>query len=133
MKTLIIPGRLAGLNDLISAERTHRHAGAKLKKDSDTIVRWAIKQQLRVYRPKPPVRLAYHYYEPNKRRDKDNIAAFAHKIVQDALVNEGIIHNDGWDYVQGFEDAFSVDKGNMRIEVTIMEKGEYDAKRAGKL
>ena len=129
MRTLIIPGRMAGLNELISAERTHRKMGAKLKKDSETIVRWAIKQQLRVYKPRPPVFLSYHYYEPNKRRDKDNVSGFAHKIVQDSLVKEGILYNDGWDYVQGFEDRFSVDKSNMRIEVTIYEKGEYDAKR----
>lgn len=119
---LIIPDRLAGLNELIDAERTHRQKGAKLKKDSEAKVRLQIKQQLRGYRPKPPVTLKYHFIEKNRRRDKDNIAGFAHKVVQDALVKEGILENDGWDYIEGFSDSFSVDKKNPHIEVDIEEE-----------
>lgn len=120
-KTLIIHGRLPGLNDLIDAERRHRQQGAKLKREAEKIIRAYIRQQLRGYRPKTPVTLYYYYYEPNKRRDKDNISAFAHKVIQDSLVKEGIIDNDGWDYVKDFFDRFYVDKTFPRIEVDIVE------------
>lgn len=121
---LVIQGTLPGLNELIAAERTHRQKGAKLKRDAETLVRWHIGQQLRGVNPKTPVMLYYHFYEPTRRRDKDNIASFSHKAIQDSLVKEGILANDGWDYVDGFVDVFSVDKKNPRIEVTIIEPEE---------
>ena len=34
---------------------------------------------------------------------------------------KGILANDGWDYVEGFVDVFSIDKKNPRIEVKIVE------------
>ena len=118
---LVIPGTLPGLNELIAAERTHRQKGAKLKRDTETLVRLHIRQQLRGVRPKTPVMLYYHFHEPSRRRDKDNIAAFAHKSIHDSLVKEGILANDGWDYIEGFVDVFSIDKKNPRIEVKIVE------------
>lgn len=121
---LTINGRLAGLNELIAAERTNRHIGAKLKRDSETLVRTNIRNQLRGVKPKTPVLLHYHFYEPNRRRDLDNVAAFAHKVIQDSLVKEGILKNDGWDYVAGFVDLFDVDKKKPRIEVVIVEADE---------
>lgn len=120
-KTLIIHGRLPGLNELIDAERRHRQLGAKLKRQAENVVRMYIRQQLRGYKPKTPVTLYYYYYEPNRKRDKDNISAFAHKVIQDSLVKEGIIDNDGWDYVKDFFVRFYVDKGFPRIEVEIVE------------
>lgn len=120
-RTLVIHGRLPGLNELIDAERRHRQAGAKLKKDAERVVRMYIRQQFRGYRPKTPVTLYYYYYEPNRRRDLDNIAGFAHKVIQDSLVKEGILANDGWEYIKGFFDSFSVDKQFPRIEVEIVE------------
>lgn len=120
-KTLVIHGRLPGLNELINAERTHRQRGAKLKRDAESIIRWYIRQQLRGYKPKTPVSLYYYFYEQNKRRDKDNVAAFAHKVIQDSLVKEGIIPNDGWDDVKEFYDRFYVDCKFPRIEVEIVE------------
>ena len=70
---------------------------------------------------KYPIRILYRFYEPNKRRDKDNIAGVAHKFIQDALVQCGIIKDDGWDYVVGFYDEFFIDKEKPRIEVFLYE------------
>lgn len=120
---LVIGAKLPGLNDLIAAERNHRMSGAKLKKDAEDTVRLFIRQQIRGIRPAPPVTLHYHFYEPHKRRDKDNISAFAHKVIQDTLVKEGILKNDGWADIDGFTDEFSVDPDSPRIEV-IIEEGE---------
>lgn len=125
---LIIPGKLPGLNELIDAERTHRIKGAELKADAERIVRLCIRQQLK-HRPKLPVRLHYTYYEKDRRRDKDNIAGFAHKVVQDSLVKQGILPNDGWNEISGFTDSFAVDRKNPRIEIEI-EEGVKDDQRA---
>ena len=120
-----IPGTLPSLNELIDAERANKQKGAKVKKGAESVARLFIRQQIRKARPRTPVTLHYHFVEPTRRRDKDNISGFAHKVIQDALVKEGIIQNDGWDYVEGFTDSFSIDKKNPRIEVWIEERKEH--------
>lgn len=118
---LIIPGTLPNLNDYIAAERTNRHKGAKMKADSVNIVAVAIRQCLRGARIENPVYMEYTWYEPNKRRDKDNISSFGRKVIQDAFVQCGALKDDGWKEVVGFSDRFKVDKENPRIEVLIKE------------
>ena len=66
--------------------------------------------------------MEYTWYEPNKRRDKDNISSFGRKVIQDALVGAAVLKDDGWKHVVGFSDRFEVDKENPRIEVRIIEK-----------
>ena len=90
---LVIKGRLPGLNDYISAERSNRHQAAIMH---------------------------YVSYEKDRRRDKDTIA-FAKKFIQDTLVKAGILKNDGWAQIYGFTDAFRVDPENPRVEVEIKE------------
>lgn len=63
--------------------------------------------------------IEYNFYEPNTKRDKDNISGYFHKIFQDALVECGVIPDDGWNTIKGMTDYFDVDKGNPRIEVVI--------------
>jgi len=67
------------------------------------------------------VTLEYIFYEPNMRRDPDNVSGFAHKVVQDALVECGILQNDGWRNISGYRDMFSIDKQNPRIVVIISD------------
>ena len=119
---LIIPGTLNNLNDYIAAERANRHKGAKMKADNSNIVSVAIKKYLRYVKINKPVEMHYCWYEPNKRRDKDNISSFGRKVIQDALVQCGVLKDDGWKYVVGFSDSFEVDKENPRIEVRIIER-----------
>ena len=52
--------------------------------------------------------MRYLWVEKNKRRDKDNIA-FAKKFIQDALVKEKVLENDGWAQIESWTDAFTVD------------------------
>lgn len=118
---LTIPGKLPGLNDYIAAERTNRHKGAKMKADNGNIVAAAIRQCMRGVRIDKPVQMEYTWVEPNKRRDMDNISSFGRKVIQDALVQCGVLRDDGWKYVAGFSDRFEVDKENPRIEVLIKE------------
>ena len=118
---LTIPGRLCGLNDYISAERTNRHKGAKMKASNGDMVAVAIRKCMRGVRIEKPVFMEYLLIEPNRRRDKDNISSFGRKVIQDALVQCGVLKDDGWKYVVGFSDKFDVDKKNPRIEVLIRE------------
>ena len=109
---LTIHGALPNLNDYIAAERTNRHKGAKMKADSGNIVAVAIRQYLRGVRIEKPVFMEYTWVESSRRRDKDNISSFGRKVIQDALVQCGVLKDDGW---------FEVDKENPRIEVIIKE------------
>lgn len=118
---LTIPGKLPGLNDYIAAERTNRHKGAKMKADSENIVAVSIRQCMRGVRIEKPVFMEYTWIEPSRRRDKDNISSFGRKVIQDALVQCGVLRDDGWRHVVGFSDRFEVNKDNPRIEVLIKE------------
>ena len=121
---LTIPGRMPGLNEYISAERANRYQAAKMKRDWQNIVCHEIRRQLRGVKLRFPVVLAYTFHEPNRRRDHDNVAGFAHKIIQDAMVQMDILEDDGWDEIAGFVDWFVLDKKNPRIEVEILRTDE---------
>ncbi|MDE7156468.1 MAG: RusA family crossover junction endodeoxyribonuclease [Lachnospiraceae bacterium] len=116
----IISGRLNGLNEYTAANRTHPQKGGKMKKDNEELVIWEIRRQLKGIKINHPVRIMYDFYEPNKKRDLDNISSFAHKVIQDSLVKTGILKNDGWNEITGYLDNFYCDTRNPRIEVTIV-------------
>lgn len=118
---MIIPGRLDNLNDYISAERVHRMNGAKLKAKNQERVFQEACIQLGDVHIRNPVKMAYRWYEKDRRRDMDNISSFGRKVIQDAIVKAGILPDDGWKYIKGFTDEFFVDKKYPRIEVTITE------------
>lgn len=119
--TLIIKGKLDNLNDYITACRSSRYAGAELKHKNEDAVLCAIYEQLGRTRIKKKIKMQYKWYEPNSRRDLDNISSFGRKVIQDALVNAKIITDDEWKNIIGFSDEFYVDKENPRIEVVIEE------------
>ena len=117
---LIIPGRLSSLNKYIEDERANMYKGAALKRRNEKSIAIAIKQCLKGVKIERPVEMHYLWVVPDRRTDRDNIA-FAKKFVQDALVNAGVLKNDGWNEVVGFFDRFQVDKSNPHIEVRIRE------------
>ena len=117
--TYVIPGRLGGANEAINAARTNKYAGAK-EKHSET-QRCALAAIAgKVPRIQKPILVHFHWFEPSKRRDLDNIR-FGAKYILDGLQESGRLPNDGWDWVRGMSDTFSVDKDNPRVEVTLME------------
>lgn len=117
---LILPFTFPGLNDYIAAERSHRQKAAKMKRDWQNAVMLCIRSQ-RLPKFDGPVYMYYTWVEKDRRRDKDNIAAFGRKVIQDALVKAGVLKNDGWANIEGFSDRFAVDKKNQRVEVEIVE------------
>lgn len=117
---IVIKGRLPGLNEYIAAERTNRHAAAKMKREAQALVMLQVRRQIR--RPlAEPVYMCYLWVEPNRKRDKSNICGFGRKVIEDALVKCGALKNDGWADIAGFADDFAVDKGYPRIEIDIQE------------
>lgn len=119
---LTIPGRLPGLNEYTDACRTNPRAGARMKQDAQETVMWHILSQLRRCKFERPVFILFTFCEQDRRRDRDNVSSFARKVIQDALVKCGTLHDDGWDYVTGYLDRFEVDKKNPRIIVEFIEQ-----------
>ena len=123
-----VPGTLPGLNDYLKAERKFTRRGGSahsvgndMKQENQMLICNAIRLKLKRLKIQRPVHISYRFYEPNRRRDLDNIAGVAHKFIQDSLVRCGVLENDGWDQITGFSDAFFVDRHNPRIEVAIQE------------
>lgn len=119
---LTIPGRLPGLNEYTSACRTNHMTGAKMKQDSQDVVLWAIRAKMRRVHFDKPVFILFTFYEKDRRRDRDNVASYARKVIQDALVKAGTLEDDGWDHVTGYLDQFKVDSKNPRIVVEFIEQ-----------
>ena len=118
---LTIPGILHSLNEYITAERTNRYKGAKMKAFDENYVIVAIKQSIGNIKIENPVFMEYIWFEKNQRRDHDNVSSFGRKVIQDALVKSGVLKDDGWKEVVGFSDKFCLNKNNPRIEVKIKE------------
>ena len=113
-----IHGRLKGLNDYIDACRRNPKGGGRFKHKEQAWVSLCVRNKLRGVKIRRPVIIHYHWYEPNRRRDLDNIAGFGHKVIQDALVE------CGWKEVCGFTDAFSVTKKEPCVAVELEEVEE---------
>ena len=120
VKKIVIPGRLPGLNEYIDACRRDSRIGNRMKREAEDAVIWAAKASLRGKILTPCI-MQYTWYEPNRRRDLDNISAFGRKVIQDALVQAHYLPGDGWACIAGFQDTFRVDKKNPRIEIQILE------------
>lgn len=119
MMKFTIHGRLANLNDYVNACRTNRIKGNRIRRENQDICVWEIKSQLKRIHIDKPVILHFAWYERNRKRDHDNVSSFGRKVIQDALVECGILKDDGWDYIVGFTDEFYIDNRNPRIEVEI--------------
>ena len=117
---IVIPGQLPGLNEYIAAERSSKYKAAKMKHEAERLISYYVNLAAKGNKVVAPVMIHYTWIEPNKRRDKDNIA-WAKKFLQDALVSAGILADDGWKHIEGFTDSFAVDKHNPRIKIEIKE------------
>ena len=121
MISFTIKGSLAGLNEFIAANRQHRIKGNRLKRNNTDIVKAAIYEEgLKGYKCREPVGINFYWYEKNQKRDKDNIAS-AKKYILDAMIETGLIKNDGWKNVAGFKDRFYIDKDDPRVLVWVFE------------
>lgn len=129
---ILIPGQMPNLNDYLSAERIRfrTYSGKTNTKGNELKKKWTdysiiyIRKSVKCLKIQKPVKLNYKFYEPNMKRDLDNIASFAMKIIQDSLVKANVLSNDGWSWIKGFTCEFYISKENPRIELEIEEVEE---------
>lgn len=122
--------QLCNLNDYLKAERVvfrgrggHLQTkGNILKHDTQNYIITQIRRDLKGLKITKPIKIHYRFYEPNKKRDLDNIMSFAMKVTQDSLVLAGVLENDGWNQIYGISAEFFVDANNPRIEVYLVLK-----------
>ena len=119
IQSFFVPGPLPGANDII---RKHWRVYSKLKADWGlTCARCML---LAKVKPVRACAIAYHWVEPLPRRghirDRDNIR-FGAKFVNDALVSQGILLDDGPDGVVSLTDSFTYDGVTPGVLVTIEE------------
>ncbi len=121
-----IPGSLPGLNELLGAMNSNRHKYNALKKSSQDKVALCARDV-----PKMPagVSIWYDFRVPDKRKDPSNILAGGIKLIEDALVGQGILRGDGWGIVKGIYPTFALSRDNPGIRVTIL--GDEDAGVSG--
>lgn len=113
-----ITGRLPGLNETTNENRKHWSRGAKLKKEATHLcAQYVVIGFVPVFND--PVRIIFHWTEPNAKRDLDNISGGA-KFILDALVQTGRLKNDTRQWVKSIAHHFpDPDKANPRIAVEI--------------
>ena len=123
-----IPGRLPSLNEIIDAAKQGKgryQPYALMKEEYTTMIGWLAKKLPNFEK----VALIITWYEPNSRRDPDNIMA-GQKFILDALVQAGVIPNDSQKYIQGILHRFDVDRKNPRVKVEILdmekEPGDFE-------
>lgn len=124
----IIHSDLPGLNELVDArirqgqargrKQARWNAYSDLKRHWMEILVPLARSQLRPVTG--PARFKFIYFEPHRRRDPDNIAAGAKKFILDALVEAGILANDGQKNVAGWTEEWYVAR-QPRVEVFLEE------------
>lgn len=101
-QTFEIPGRLAGMNDLIGGINRHRFVGSKLKKEE---TRRCAEAAIVLHPIKEPIKITVTWFEPNNRRDLDNVAAGI-KWILDGIVSAGKLPNDTRQWVKKISHEF---------------------------
>lgn len=119
----VIPGRLPCMNDLITTNRRNRYAGAKLKKDTQKQIEDVLLPQIQLrstarYGFSGKVAVIVRFYEPDKRRDEDNVLS-GMKFIFDAMQGIGLIENDNQAHLHIAHAEVFVDKKNPRIEIEL--------------
>ena len=121
-QSFVIPGRLPGYNELHGAKCWQASRRIKQEAMNQVIAaaRWA--------RLKPvsgPVLLGIRCFEPNARRDQDNVESGAKKVILDALQQMGVLQGDGRKYIRDICcPRPEIDRQNPRIEIVLQEVEE---------
>ena len=71
--------------------------------------------------PMRRVHITWRWIERNKRRDPDNFTGLSKKFVLDALVQTGVLPDDGWDEIMGWTDSWHIEKDNPGVLITLEE------------
>lgn len=112
------PGRLPGLNEIIAAAKRGKgkyQPYAIMKERYTNEIGWLAKKLPKYNR----VDITITWYEPNRRRDPDNVVGGT-KFIMDGLVAGGAIKDDSQRYVNSITHRFEVDRENPRVEIEII-------------
>ncbi len=109
---ITIQGRLPSYNEYINSCRRNRYAGAKFKEETENLILWQVKGK----KIPTPCTLKIVWYEPNRKRDIDNVFSGA-KFLLDAFVKAGVIPNDTQQFIRGISNKIELDRKNPRIEI----------------
>jgi Holliday junction resolvase RusA-like endonuclease len=115
---LIIPGILPDLNSVVNGAKRHWGSYAATKRKHTHRVA-LMAQQAKLPPIRRPVQVRFLWVCKDRRRDKDNVRMAA-KYILDGLVEAGVLADDGWHQIVGFEDHFAVDKCCPRVEVELI-------------
>lgn len=113
------PGRLPGLNEIIKAAKQGRgkyQPYAIMKEQYTSDIGWLAKK-LPAYNR---VDITITWYEPNRRRDPDNVVGGT-KFIMDGLVAGGAIRDDSQRYINSIAHRFELDRENPRVEINVEE------------
>ncbi len=118
---LVIDGTMRGLNDWRDAIQRSPHAGNDMARAAKKRVA-ALAREQRVPRFERPVVVIFDWYEPNKRRDLDNVAGTGQKWVLDGLVAADVLPDDNADHVVGIQHWLHFDALEPGAIVTITDE-----------
>ena len=117
---LVYKGRLPAMNEIIGANRRNFYMGNKLKQKTQQDIAAQLLLQKRGVEFQEKVNMRIWFYEPNRRRDEDNVKSGL-KFLLDALQAIKIIKNDSPKYLHIASDEVFVDRENPRIEIELEE------------
>lgn len=113
-----ITGRLPGYNEL---KARCWQESARRKADAMREVQIAA-MAARIKPVRQRISITIRCFEPNAKRDVDNVTAGAGKVILDALQEIGVLAGDGRKYIeQVVYSKVEVDRKNPRIEVEMEE------------
>jgi Holliday junction resolvase RusA-like endonuclease len=124
-----IPGRLPGTNEIIDAAKKKARnykEYAVMKAENTDMVAWIVKQLPKYNK----INLTITWYEPNEKRDPDNIMG-GQKFIFDGLVRAGTISDDSRKYIGSITHRFGTDRKNPHIEVEIEEVEKSETEHSG--
>jgi Holliday junction resolvase RusA-like endonuclease len=110
------PGRLPGLNEIIAAAKKSPYKYAIMKDRYTSEIGWLAKKLPKYNR----VDITITWYEPNRRRDPDNVSG-GQKFILDGLVRGGAIKDDSQRYINSISHRYELDRENPRVEIEIQE------------
>ncbi len=97
--TLFVRQRMPGANEIIKWAKTSPSWYAKEKRKWSTLVAlYAREQNFKVITE--PAHFEFELWEPNRKRDPDNMCFGAAKFLLDALQDAKLLENDSWNWVQ---------------------------------
>ena len=115
-------GRLPALNKEL---RRNNFGNSKIKGDLELWISNEIKTQLRGVRIRDPFAMAIKWYNPNRRRDHDNIE-YGIKYILDAAQKAGLIANDGPKFYNGgVMHMHGLDREHPRIEIWFITNHQW--------